>query len=58
MDHCVTEIVLLIDLGLESEVYKNSSLKLLNELDGPEFTVEDIEGRENRLLGFIGERWR
>lgn len=39
-------------------IYKDSSLKLLSELNGPEFTVEDIEGRENRLLGFIGGRWK
>ncbi|MBP1986377.1 DUF262 domain-containing protein [Halolamina salifodinae] len=41
-----------------SEIYDNSSLKVLNDLDGPEFGVEDITNREEEeLLEFIRERW-
>lgn len=40
------------------EVYRDSSLKILGQLDGPDFSVDKIREREqNRLLPFIKERW-
>jgi hypothetical protein len=41
-----------------NSLYSESSLKILRSLDGPEFTVEDIDTREERdLLPFVEERW-
>ncbi|WP_256288332.1 DUF262 domain-containing protein [Halobellus inordinatus] len=40
-----------------NEIYSNSSLKVLGDLDGPEFTVADVSARNEELLEFISERW-
>lgn len=40
------------------EIYRDSSLKVLRQLDGPNFSVDKIREREQReLLPFIKERW-
>lgn len=39
------------------DIYSNSSLKVLRDLDGPEFTVEEVSVRSEDLLEFIIERW-
>lgn len=39
------------------KIYSDSSLKLLNELEGPDFSVENISDRTETLLGFIRGRW-
>lgn len=38
-------------------IYSNSSLKVLHDLDGPEFSVEQVSARNEVLLKFISERW-
>ena len=40
-----------------NEIYSDSSLKLLNELEGPEFSAEDVSNRTEELLDFIRGRW-
>lgn len=41
-----------------SDIYRKSSLKILSDLDGPEFSAEKIDRREEaELLPFIRERW-
>lgn len=41
-----------------SEIYKESSLKILRSLDGPDFSVESVSEREDlELLPFVKERW-
>lgn len=40
------------------DIYKNSSLRVLEQLGGPSFSIDDIKKREEReLLPFIKERW-
>ena len=38
-------------------IYRGSSLKVLSELNGPNFTVDDIAEREERILEFVKRRW-
>lgn len=40
-----------------NDIYSKSSLKVLRELNGPDFTVEDISRREKDLLKFVQRRW-
>ncbi|WP_415382025.1 DUF262 domain-containing protein [Halosimplex sp. TS25] len=40
------------------DIYKESSLKILRDLSGPDFSVDDINDREEaELLPFIEQRW-
>lgn len=38
-------------------IYRESSLNVLRELDGPNFTVKNIAEREERILNFVKRRW-
>jgi hypothetical protein len=38
-------------------IYRESSLNVLRELDGPNFTVGNITEREEHILEFIKRRW-
>lgn len=41
-----------------SDIYSNSSLKVLRDLDGPSFSVDKISEREKEeLINFIKQRW-
>lgn len=41
-----------------SDIYENSSLKVLRDLDGPSFSVDKISERERKeLIKFIEQRW-
>ncbi|PAU83187.1 hypothetical protein CK500_10300 [Halorubrum salipaludis] len=41
-----------------SDIYENSSLKVLRDLDGPSFSVDKISEREREeLIKFIEQRW-
>ena len=40
-----------------NEIYSGSSLKVLRDLDGPEFSVEMVSARTEELLNFISKRW-
>ena len=41
-----------------SDIYANSSLKVLRDLDGPSFSVDKISEREREeLIKFIEQRW-
>lgn len=40
-----------------NNIYSNSSLKVLRDLDGPEFSGEKVSARNEELLDFIRERW-
>ncbi|WP_181687215.1 HNH endonuclease family protein, partial [Halorhabdus salina] len=38
-------------------IYSKSSLKVLRDLNGPEFSSEKVDSRDENLLKFISERW-
>jgi hypothetical protein len=38
-------------------IYRESSISVLRELDGPNFTVKNIAEREERILNFVQRRW-
>lgn len=40
-----------------NDIYSNSSLKILRDLDGPEFSAEMVSARNEALLNFISDRW-
>lgn len=40
-----------------NDIYSKSSLNVLRDLDGPEFSVERVSARNEELLKFISERW-
>jgi len=40
-----------------NDIYSNSSLKVLGDLIGPEFTVDEVSKRNEELLKFINNRW-
>ncbi|SER15070.1 GmrSD restriction endonuclease domain-containing protein [Natrinema salaciae] len=40
-----------------NDIYSSSSLKVLRDLNGPDFTVGNVSMRNEELLDFINERW-
>jgi len=40
-----------------NDIYKKSSLKVLRDLDGPKFSVEDVYRRNDKILNFVTDRW-